>query len=99
MAFIHTLLCQNGKETAAGWVVRSLSKIKDRRTQKEKKKLLGPLLGKQVLSTHLGKTPFEPTPNLLLCNSAIYQGQRMILLLMEEQWDYLGKNMDVFRLC
>lgn len=72
--------------------------IKDRRTQKEEKKLLGPLFGKQVSSTHLAKTPFEPTPNLL-CNSATYQGQRMILLLKEEQWDYLGKNMDVFRLC
>jgi len=85
---MHTLLCQNGKETAVGWVVRNLSMIKDRRTQKKEKKLLGPPFDKQVLSTHLAKAPFEPTPNFLLCNSATYQGQRMMPLLMEEQWDY-----------
>lgn len=48
---------------AAGWVVRNLSMIKHRRTQKEENKLLRPLFDKQVLR-HPAKTPFEPTPTL-----------------------------------
>lgn len=63
--------------------------IKDRRTQKEEIKPLRPLLDKQVIPIHLAKAPFEPTPAFSLGNPQITGSQKMVLLLMEKQWDYL----------
>lgn len=73
-------------------VVSSLSMKRQEDPEGREKPLRQPF-DKLVLSTQLAKTLFEPTPNFLLYNSTIYQGQRMILPLMEEQWDYFREDL------